>query len=134
MTKILDIALADGRFYTLYDAIKASSFAEDFTGEGYFTIFAPTDDAFQTLPEGTLAGILQDQSLLGRILAYHVLPLKFMAGELALQARVNTLHGGILAVKMDGDNLWVQDARVIMRDIEGDNGVIHVIDKLLIPS
>jgi uncharacterized surface protein with fasciclin (FAS1) repeats len=132
---IVDIAVADGRFTTLVTALQEADLVEALQAEGPFTVFAPTDDAFAALPEGTLEDLLADKDALTNVLLYHVLEGKVMSAqaiELAGQ-EVSTLSGDSVALSLDGEILKVNDAVVIIADIEASNGVIHVIDAVLVP-
>ncbi|MDX2138879.1 MAG: fasciclin domain-containing protein [Chloroflexota bacterium] len=133
MTKLLDIALADGRFYTLIDALRAADLTDILASSAPFTLLAPTDDAFNMLfPTGSSA-LMQDVALMQRILRHHVLPGKYLAAHLLLHAPVATLAGAELNVRLDGQTLYVQDAQIMLRDMEGDDGVMHALDKVLLP-
>jgi uncharacterized surface protein with fasciclin (FAS1) repeats len=132
---IVDIAAADGRFTTLVAAVQAAGLAETLQGEGPFTVFAPTDDAFAALPEGTVEGLLEDpEGNLKNILLYHVVPGKVMAADVAGLTSAETALGQELQVRVDGDQVFMNDAQVILTDIEASNGVIHVIDSVLLPA
>ncbi len=102
--------------------------------EGPFTVFAPTDEAFAALPEGTLDELLkpENKEKLGKILAYHVVPGKVMAADVKTM-KADTANGAQLDVKVEGDTVMVNDAKVVKTDIPATNGVIHVIDKVLLP-
>ena len=132
MTKLMDIALADGRFYTLIDALRAAGLIDSLTQAGQFTLFAPTDDAFTVLQPSGISALLADTTLLKRILPHHVIPGRVLAAQLILQPSWTTLSGNTLTPRVDGDTLYIADARITMRDIEGDDGIIHAIDKVLI--
>jgi transforming growth factor-beta-induced protein len=134
MTALLDIAMADGRFYTLIDALRAANLTDVLTQSAPYTLFAPTDNAFAVLQSAGVATLMADTPLLTRILTQHVLAGKVLAAQLILQSSWTTLGGGTLTARADGDTLYIADARIVMRDIEGDDGVIHAIDKVLIPT
>jgi transforming growth factor-beta-induced protein len=134
MTALLDIAMADGRFYTLIDALRAANLTDVLTQSAPYTLFAPTDNAFAVLQSAGVATLMADTPLLTRILTQHVLAGKVLAAQLILQSSWTTLGGGTLTARVDGDTLYIADARIVMRDIEGDDGVIHAIDKVLIPT
>lgn len=131
---IADIAVADGRFETLVTALTATDLVETLQGEGPFTVFAPTDDAFAALPEGTLETLLADPSALSDILLYHVVPGRVMAADVVSLDTAETVQGTNLDIAVNGDQVMVNDAQVIATDIEAANGIIHVIDSVLIPS
>jgi len=136
---IVDIAVEDGRFTTLVAAVQAAGLAETLSGEGPFTVFAPTDEAFAALPDGTLDSLLQpeNEQQLTDILLYHVVPGKVMAADvtgLDGQSAGTALEGKSIAVKVDMGNVYLnENTQVIITDIEASNGVIHVIDSVLLP-
>jgi transforming growth factor-beta-induced protein len=132
---IVDTAVADGRFTTLVAAVQAAGLVETLKGEGPFTVFAPTEEAFASLPEGTVEALLQPENLqkLTDILLYHVAPGKLMAEDVASMEEIETVLGPTLKVKVDMGNVYVNDAQIILADIEASNGVIHVIDAVLLP-
>ncbi|TQV76276.1 fasciclin domain-containing protein [Denitrobaculum tricleocarpae] len=133
---IVDTAVEAGQFKTLVAAVEAAELVETLKGDGPFTVFAPTDEAFAKLPEGTVENLLkpENKDQLVAILTYHVVPGKIMSGDIAGKtADVETVQGGKLAVDaMDG--VKVDDAQVITADIETSNGVIHVIDTVVLPK
>jgi len=129
---IVQTAEDAGSFGTLVTAIRAAGLEETLSGEGPFTVFAPTDEAFAALPEGTLDSLLQDPEALTRVLTYHVASGKYMAADVVNMTSIETLEGSELPVNTT-DGVKVGDANVTMTDIEASNGVIHVIDKVLIP-
>ena len=132
---IVEIAAGDDRFETLVAAVQAAGLVETLQGEGPFTVFAPTDDAFAALPEGTVDALLQDTETLSKILTYHVVSGNVMAADVVgLDGQdVGTVQGENVMVKVDGGNVMINDANVIITDIVASNGVIHVIDKVIIP-
>jgi uncharacterized surface protein with fasciclin (FAS1) repeats len=136
---IVDIAAADGRFATLVAAVQAAGLAETLSGEGPFTVFAPTDDAFAALPEGTLDSLLlpENKQQLTDILLYHVVPGKVMASDVAGldgQMADTALEGQQIGISVDMGNVYLNETtQVIITDIEASNGVIHVIDSVLLP-
>jgi transforming growth factor-beta-induced protein len=136
---IVEIAAEDGRFTTLVAAVQAAGLAETLSGEGPFTVFAPTDDAFAALPEGTLDSLLlpENKQQLTDILLYHVVPGKVMAEDaIALDGQMadTALEGKQIAIKEDMGSVYLnENARVIITDIEASNGVIHVIDSVILP-
>jgi transforming growth factor-beta-induced protein len=130
---IVDIAVADGRFQTLVAALQAADLAETLAGEGPFTVFAPTDDAFALLPEGTVEALLADIPALTDILLYHVVSGEVLAADVVMLEEAITLLGENVSVRVEGDMVYINDAQVIITDIVADNGVIHVIDSVLLP-
>jgi uncharacterized surface protein with fasciclin (FAS1) repeats len=132
---IVDIAVEDGRFTTLVTALEAAGLVEALQGEGPFTVFAPTDDAFAALPEGTIESLLADTDALTQVLLYHVVDGKVMAAQVVELdgQQVETLSGDSLSVMIDGEAVKINDAQVILADVEASNGVIHVIDSVLVP-
>lgn len=138
MTKnIVETAMANGDFSTLVAAVKAAGLVDTLSGEGPFTVFAPTNEAFAALPEGTLEGLLkpENKDKLAGILTYHVVPGKIMAADLpAGTNNVATAQGTAFEV-VNGDNgVTVDGAKVTATDIKTSNGVIHVIDKVILPQ
>ena len=134
---IVDTAVAAGNFTTLVAAVQAAGLVDTLKSEGPFTVFAPTDEAFAALPEGTVESLLADpEGALTDILLYHVVSGKVMAADaVGLDGQmVETVGGKSFAVTLDGDSLKIDDATVIQPDIETSNGVIHVIDSVLIPA
>jgi len=132
---IVDTAVADGRFTTLVAAVQAAELVDTLKGEGPFTVFAPTDDAFSALPEGTLESLLlpENKQTLTDILLYHVVSGKVMAAEVTAMTSAATVLGKDIAVKVDMGNVYINEAKVIITDIETSNGIIHVIDAVLLP-
>ena len=133
---IVDTAVADGRFTTLVAAVTAAELVDTLKGEGPFTVFAPTDDAFAKLPAGTVEELVkpENKQKLTDILLYHVVSGKVMAADVAGLTSATTVLGKDVAIKVDMGNVYVNDAKVIITDIETSNGVIHVIDTVLIPA
>lgn len=132
---IVDIAVADGRFSTLVTAVQAAGLVETLSGEGLFTVFAPTDDAFAKLPKETLENLLkpENKDQLVKVLTYHVVPGKVMASDVVKLSEAQTAAGEPIAIKVEGNKVFVNDAQVILTDIEASNGVIHVIDTVILP-
>ena len=130
---IVDAAVSDGRFTTLVAAVQQAGLVQMLKGVVPFTVFAPTDEAFKKLPEGTIPALLADVPTLTKILAYHVSDGKLMAASVAQLESISTLSGLPLAVKLEGDKVMLNDSQVVITDIETSNGVIHVIDTVLIP-
>jgi len=132
---IVDTAVAAGNFKTLAAALKAAGLIETLKGAGPFTVFAPTDAAFAKLPAGTVEDLLkpENKDKLIAILTYHVVPAKAMAKDVAGMTSVKTVNGKELKLKVDGGKVMINDAVVTTADIETSNGVIHVIDTVLLP-
>ena len=130
---IVDIAEGDGRFETLVAALQAADLVETLQGEGPFTVFAPTDDAFAALPEGTVEALLGDIPALTEILLYHVVAGNAKAADVVTLDSVTTVQGDAVNITVDGDTVLLNEARVLITDIEAANGTIHVIDSVLIP-
>jgi len=130
---IVDIAVADGRFETLVTALTAAGLVETLQGDGPFTVFAPTDEAFAALPEGTVEALLEDEAALTNVLLYHVVPGKVMAADVVALNAADTVQGESVAIAVDGDTVMVNEAQVVITDIEAANGVIHVVDAVLLP-
>lgn len=131
---IVDIAVADGRFTTLVAALQAADLVETLDGEGAFTVFAPTDDAFAALPEGTVESLLADIPALTDILLYHVVGGKLMAADVTGLEMVTTLQGSDAKVAVDMGKVMIDNAQIVITDIEASNGVIHVIDAVILPG
>jgi len=137
MPDIVDTAIAAGSFKTLVKAVQAAGLVETLKGKGPFTVFAPTDDAFAKLPEGTVEGLLKDIPKLKAVLTYHVVPGKVMAADVVKINSAKTVQGQNIRIDASRwhlhKNVKVNDANVIKTDIMTDNGVIHVIDKVILP-
>jgi uncharacterized surface protein with fasciclin (FAS1) repeats len=131
----VDTAVADGRFTTLVTAVQAAGLVDTLKGEGPFTVFAPTDDAFAKLPAGTVEELLkpENKQKLTDILLYHVVSGKVMAADVTKLTSATTVFGKDVTIKVDMGNVYINDAKVIITDIETSNGVIHVIDTVLLP-
>lgn len=132
---IVDTATEAGSFSTLLAAVEAAGLVETLKGEGPYTVFAPTDDAFAALPEGTVEDLLkpENKDRLTEILTYHVIPGKVMSGDLSNEMMVATVQGGEVSIMTEG-GVTVNDANVVTPDIEASNGVIHVIDAVIMPE
>ena len=132
---IVDTAVSAGSFKTLVAAVKAAGLVDTLKGTGPFTVFAPTDEAFAKLPAGTVEELLkpENKDKLVAILTYHVVPAKAMAKDVAGLPTAKTVNGKELKLKADGGNVMVDKAKVTKADIECSNGVIHVIDTVLMP-
>jgi uncharacterized surface protein with fasciclin (FAS1) repeats len=133
MANIVDTAVNAGSFSTLVTAIKAADLTGTLQGTGPFTVFAPTDEAFDKLPEGTVDALLKDIPKLKKVLKYHVISGKVMAADVMKRKSAKTVEGS--DVKIDASNgVKVNDATVTSPDVSADNGVIHIIDTVLIPA
>jgi uncharacterized surface protein with fasciclin (FAS1) repeats len=134
MADIVETAVNAGTFNTLVKAIEATELVEILKSPGPYTVFAPTDEAFTKLPEGTLDSLLQDTQKLKRIVTYHVAFGDVRAEDLMQIEEAETVEGSIVAIESSNDGIKVNDAKVMKLDILTDNGVIHVIDAVLIPA
>lgn len=133
MNNIVEIAVGDGRFKTLVAAVTAAGLADTLKGAGPFTVFAPTDDAFAKLPKGTVDALLKDTPKLKDILLYHVVSGKVMAADVVKMSTAKTVEGKPVMIKVEGNKVWVNDAQVVITDILASNGVVHVLDKVIMP-
>ena len=138
MADIVDTAVAAGTFKTLVAAVTAAKLVDTLKGKGPFTVFAPTDEAFAKLPKGTVEGLLKDIPKLTAVLTYHVVAGKVMAADVVKLKSAKTVQGQ--EVKIDASK-WhlhktvkINDANIVKADIATDNGVIHVIDKVILPK
>ena len=136
MKNIVQIAAEAGTFTTLVAAVKAAGLAETLQGAGPFTVFAPTDAAFAKLPAGTVEGLLADAKQLASVLTYHVVSGNVPAGDIvkAHGATPTTVNGLPLDIVVRDGKVFVNDAQVMIADIVASNGVIHVIDAVLLPT
>lgn len=133
MADIIDTAVKAGSFNTLVAAIKAANLVDTLKGAGPFTVFAPTDEAFAKLPEGTVDKLLKDIPKLTKVLTYHVVSGKVLSDEVVKLKSATTVEGS--DVKIDASNgVKVNNATVATADVAADNGVIHIIDTVLIPT
>jgi transforming growth factor-beta-induced protein len=133
---VVDIAVADGRFKTLAAALQAASLVSTLQSAGPFTIFAPTDEAFAKLPAGTIESLLkpENKQKLTDILLYHAVSGKVMAADVVKLASAKTVLGKDIAIKVESGKVYLNDTvQIILTDIQGANGVIHVIDSVLLP-
>jgi uncharacterized surface protein with fasciclin (FAS1) repeats len=130
---IVDTAVAAGQFNTLVKAVQAAGLADTLKGEGPFTVFAPTDEAFAKLPAGTVESLLNDKEKLAQILTYHVVPGKVMSSDVTSGA-VPTVQGQPLNVVVESGQVKVNEAQVVKADVLASNGVIHVIDSVVLPQ
>ncbi|MDX1606112.1 MAG: fasciclin domain-containing protein [Candidatus Competibacterales bacterium] len=130
---IVDTAIAAGSFETLVQAVQAAGLVETLKGEGPFTVFAPTDAAFAAIPEDTLKGLLADKAALTAVLTYHVVPGKVTAAEVIGLDTAQTVQGQSIDINTTDGKVMVDGANVIQTDIMTSNGVIHVIDSVILP-
>ena len=130
---IVDTAAESGTFTTLLAAAEAAGLVDTLKGDGPFTVFAPTDEAFAALPEGTVEGLLADPEALAAILTYHVVPGEVMSTDLSDGMMATTVNGADVIIML-GDQVMVNDATVIAADVDASNGVIHVIDSVILPA
>jgi uncharacterized surface protein with fasciclin (FAS1) repeats len=130
---IVDTAASAGQFNTLVKAVQAAGLVDTLKGKGPFTVFAPTDEAFAKLPPGTVESLLQDKQKLTQVLTYHVVPGRVTAAQVK-PGPVKTVQGQSLRVRSEGGNVTVDNAKVIKTDVMASNGVIHVIDSVVLPS
>ena len=133
---IVDTAVKAGSFETLVTAVKAAGLVDTLKGEGPFTVFAPSDEAFAKLPEGTVEDLLkpENKEKLQAILTYHVVPGKVMASDVVELSSAKTVQGQEVSVKSDDAGVQIDGAKVVKADIETANGVIHVIDSVILPT
>ncbi|CAN5167334.1 fasciclin domain-containing protein [soil metagenome] len=131
---IVEVAEEAGNFTTLVAAVKAAGLVDTLSGTGPFTVFAPTDEAFAKLPEGTVESLLEDKEKLTAILTYHVVSGKVMAADVVKLHTAKTVQGQELTIKVDNDKVTVDTANVVKANIKATNGVIHVIDTVLMPN
>jgi uncharacterized surface protein with fasciclin (FAS1) repeats len=130
---IVETARAAGTFTTLIAAIDRAGLRATLAGEGPFTVFAPSDEAFRQLPEGTVDSLLAEPAQLAKVLTYHVVPGRMTAADAAGLSRAPTVQGEDLPLSVDG-GVHVEGARVLSADIKASNGLIHVIDRVLLPA
>ncbi|MBA6340134.1 fasciclin domain-containing protein [Colwellia sp. MB02u-10] len=133
---IVDVAAENGSFNTLVAAIKAAGLVDTLKSEGPFTVFAPTDEAFAKLPEGTVEMLLEPENKdkLASILTYHVVSGKVMSTDVVKIDSATSVQGEMLMVEVVDGNVMINNAKVIMADVKASNGVIHVIDTVLMPK
>lgn len=133
---IVDTTIAAGDFKTLVNALKAVDLVKTLEGKGPFTVFAPTDEAFAKLPKGTLEDLLkpENKGKLAAILTYHVVPGKVMAADVVKLSKAKTVQGSDVNIKVNGDKVMVDNANVTKTDIKCKNGVIHIIDTVMMPK
>lgn len=130
---IVEIAVEDGRFETLVAALQAAGLVDVLQSEGPYTVFAPTDEAFAKLPEGTVEALLNDIPALSEILLYHVVPGKVSSSQVVALNSAETAAEKEIEIKVMDGEVMINQARVIITDIEASNGIIHVIDEVILP-
>lgn len=131
---IVDTAVAAGNFNTLVAAVKAAGLVDTLKSTGPFTVFAPTDEAFAKLPAGTVEGLLKNPEKLKKILLYHVVSGKVLAADVVKMKSAKTVQGGSAKISTMHGKVMLDAANVVKTDIECDNGVIHVIDAVIMPK
>ena len=133
MSNIVETAVGAGTFTTLVAAVQAAGLVDTLTSEGPFTVFAPTDEAFAALPAGTVEGLLADIPALTKVLTYHVIAGKVMAADVVTLTSATTVEGSNVTIDAT-DGVKINGANVVTADIVCDNGVIHVVDAVLLPK
>jgi len=133
---IVDTAVAAGSFKTLAAALQAAGLVDTLKGKGPFTVFAPTDDAFSKLPAGTVDSLLkpENKEKLKSILLYHVVPGRVTAAQVMKLTSAKTMNGQEVKIMVEGGTVMINDAKVVKADVFASNGVIHVIDTVLLPK
>jgi uncharacterized surface protein with fasciclin (FAS1) repeats len=133
---IVQTAIANGSFETLVAAVTAAELVDTLNGEGPFTVFAPVDAAFAALPEGTVASLIlpENKEKLQSILTYHVVAGKVLSSDLSDGMEATTVNGASLTIRLEDGKVFVNDAEVVIADVLTDNGVVHAINKVLIPA
>lgn len=130
---IVETAVAAGNFNTLVEAVKAAGLVDTLSSPGPFTVFAPTDEAFSKVPKAVLDALMANKTLLTEVLTYHVVPGKVMSSDLTNGMSVKTVEGSDVKITIDSAGVMVNNAKVITPDIGASNGVIHVIDAVILP-
>lgn len=130
---IVDTAVAAGNFQTLVSAVEEAGLVDTLKGEGPFTVFAPTDEAFAKIPQDQLESLLANKTQLTAVLTYHVVAGKVMSTDLTDDMAVATVQGENVTINLDEGGVMVNDAKVVQADIECSNGVVHAIDTVLMP-
>ena len=133
MSDIVAVAVSNGSFKTLVAAVQAAGLVDTLKGKGPYTVFAPTDEAFAKLPKGTVESLLKDITKLTSILTYHVVPGKVTAAEVMKLTTAKTIQGQSVSFQVNG-GVKVDGANVVKADVMADNGVIHVIDTVILPK
>lgn len=133
---IVEVAAGNKSFSTLVAAVKAGGLVETLSGDGPFTVFAPTDEAFAALPDGTVEMLVQPENKdkLVKILTYHVVAGEVMASDVVKLSEAKTVQGSMVDIEVNNGTVMIDKAKVIKADIDCENGVIHVIDKVLMPE
>ena len=131
---IVDTAVAAGDFNTLVTAVKAAGLVETLKGEGPFTVFAPTDAAFAKVPTDTLNALLADKAALANVLTYHVVAGKVMAADVVKLTSAETVQGQAVSIEVKDGKVYLDGAQVVTTDIKASNGVMHVIDAVILPK
>ena len=131
---LAEIAISNPDFSTLVAAVKAAGLVDALSGDTELTVFAPTNAAFAKLPKGTVEALLADKEKLANILKYHIVAGKVLAKDVVNLDSAKALNGGELEIEVDDNKVYINDAQVIKTDVLGKNGVIHVIDTVLIPE
>ena len=131
---IVDTAVAAGDFNTLVTAVKAAGLVATLKGEGPFTVFAPTDAAFAKVPTDTLNALLADKAALANVLTYHVVAGKVMAADVVKLTSAETVQGQAVSIEVKDGKVYIDGTQVVTTDIEASNGVIHVIDAVILPK
>jgi uncharacterized surface protein with fasciclin (FAS1) repeats len=131
---IVDTAVSAGSFKTLVKAVQAAGLVDTLKGPGPFTVFAPTDEAFAKLPAGTIESLLANPEQLKQVLTYHVVAGKVMAADVVKLKEAKTVQGSAAKINVSGGNVMIDNAKVVKTDIQCDNGVIHVIDTVILPK
>ena len=133
---IIETAVSNGSFNTLVAAVKAADLADALTSEGPFTVFAPTDDAFGKLPDGIVNALIKPENKedLTSILTYHVLVGKIMSTDLSDGMKAKTLNGNEVTVHLKEGKVFINDAEVVLADVETDNGIIHAVNKVIMTA
>jgi uncharacterized surface protein with fasciclin (FAS1) repeats len=130
---IVTTATAAGQFTTLTKLLKTAGLAATLRGSGPYTVFAPTDAAFAKVPKATLKALLADKTKLKAVLLYHVVPGKVTAAKVVKLSSAKTVNGASVRIRVNGGNVFVNSAKVTMPDVMATNGVIHVVNRVLIP-
>jgi len=133
MPDIVDTAVSAGSFNTLVTAVKAAGLVETLKGDGPYTVFAPTDEAFAKVPKATLDGLLADKEALRKVLLYHVVPGKVSSAEVVELTSAKTAQGSSVTINAT-NGVMIDNAKVVKADIETSNGIIHVIDTVILPQ
>lgn len=130
---IVATAVDAGTFKTLATALTEAGLIETLQGKGPFTVFAPTDDAFAKLPKGTVEGLLKDKEALKKVLLYHVVSGNVMSTDVVKLSEATTVEGSKVNIKVKNGNVMINDAKVTTADVKASNGVIHIIDTVILP-